>query len=157
MENTVIIALKNDSGEWKLVTKTNNCLTDDAITNKKSPEYITIEKESVDNPALFEEDFDAYVYCSQKEFNEEEIAYLYNEALQSSYDLEKEVVFVYSGKVSDKEGVKSRIVSIDPAGKIITDESYTPVDEIDMIDLASFVYVQYESIKEKDNTLKKAF
>ena len=157
MENTVKIALRNDLGEWSIVTKTNTNLCDDVFTNKRSIKRITIEEKKAEKPVFLGESFDAYVFYSKNEYDEEEIAYFIDEVYESTKNQEKDIVIAYYGTTPEcNEPGKTAIIK--PNGEALVSESEWALDELDMIDLASFMYVQYETFEKnnRDET-KKVF
>lgn len=152
MKELVMIALKNDQEEWKNVTKTNTVLCDDVFTNKRGTEHITINESATETPADLYTDFDVYAYFSEKEYNEVELAYLVNTAMETSVYSEKEPLILYYGTINNtkKPEIKAQVTMLTIDGSFIqTVECKEELTELDIIDLAAFKYTELETMHEK--------
>lgn len=157
MKELITIALKNDQGEWKSINKTNTNISDDVFTNKRGTEYITIYETPAQTAAEFCEDFDVYAYRSEKEYNEVELAYLTNDAMNASIYSEKEPLVLYYGTINNqkKPEVKAQVTMLTTDGSFIqTVECQEELTELDIIDLASFKYAELELMNTKMNQTK---
>jgi len=147
LEKIFNIALCDDNGNWKEAQKVGVNPSDDIFINRKNEDNITIGTTTNTSPALFNQSFDAFVFRSNKGFDEKEIAYFIDKAMSTNIYNDSNYVMIYYGEYQEEDKTVGKTIIMSSDGSACANYvSSELLSEKDLIDLATFKCAEYEQI-----------